>query len=63
MTSATNYLRTPGEDSPANRYRRLSGQLARGWALCWKSDDVQVLRPQIAFYEEVRMAKCDAADR
>lgn len=63
VTSATNYLRSPGEDSPPNRYRRLSGQLARGWALCLKSDDVQVLRPQIAFYEEVRMAKCDAADR
>jgi len=63
VTSATDYLRKPGDDSLAYRYRRLSGQLARGWALCSKSDDVQVLRPQIAFYEEVRMAKCDAADR
>jgi type I restriction enzyme R subunit len=73
-TSATNYLRdpkTPGnqvtgeQESLAARYRLLSGQLARAWALCSKSDAVQGLRPEITFYEEVRvwMAKFDAEDR
>ncbi len=73
-TSATNYLRDPktlgnqvtGEqESLAARYRLLSGQLARAWALCSKSDAVQGLRPEITFYEEVRvwMAKFDAEDR
>jgi len=65
VTSATDYLRKPGDDSLAYRCRRLSGQLARAGALCPKSDDVQVQRPEITFYEEVRvwMAKFDAADR
>jgi type I restriction enzyme R subunit len=73
-TSATNYLRdpkTPGnqvsgeQESLAARYRLLSSQLARAWALCSKSEAVQQLRPEITFYEEVRvwMAKFDAEER
>lgn len=72
--STTNYLRNPntpgnqvgeGEESLAARYRRLSSQLARAWALCSTAQDIQPLRPEIAFYEEVRvwMAKFDAEDR
>ena len=72
--SATNYLRNPntpgnqvreGEETLAARYRRLSSQLARAWALCSTAQDIQPLRPEIAFYEEVRvwMAKFDAEDR
>lgn len=78
-TSATNYLRdpkTPGnqvttdqvggeQESLAARYRLLSSQLARAWALCSKSEAVQQLRREITFYEEVRvwMAKFDAEER
>ena len=53
------------QETLAARYRRLSGQLARAWALCSKSEAVQVLRPEITFYEEVRvwMAKFDAEER
>jgi len=63
--------RTPGnqagddEESLASSYRRLSSGLARAWALSSSDARVQGLRPEIAFYEEVRvwMAKLDAADR
>ena len=63
--------RTPGnqpaedEESLAGSYRRLSSGLARAWALCSSDSRVQALRPEIAFYEEVRvwMAKLDAAER
>jgi len=53
------------QEALSARYRRLSGQLARAWALCSKSEAVQVLRPEITFYEEVRvwMAKFDAEER
>ena len=72
--STTDYLRDPrtrgnrvadGEEPLAAAYRRTSSRLARAWALCSTSDAVQPLRPEIAFYEEVRvyMAKCDAEDR
>ena len=72
--STTNYVRDPktagnqvdeGQETLATAYRRLSGQLARAWALCSTNADIQTLRPEIAFYEEVRvwMAKCDADDR
>ncbi len=72
--STTNYLRDPqtpgnqvaeGEESLGARYRRLTSQLARAWALCSTAQTVAVLRPEILFYEEVRvwMAKFDAADR
>ena len=72
--STTNYVRDPktagnqvdeGQETLATAYRRLSGQLARAWALCSTHANIQTLRPEIAFYEEVRvwMAKCDADDR
>lgn len=75
VTSAyVNRLRSPatpgnqvgeGEETLAATYRRLSSALARAWALTSSDDRVQALRPEIAFYEEVRvwMAKWDAEDR
>lgn len=71
-TMATNFLRDPArqfgvgqEDPLAARYRRLSGQLARAWALASGSATLADLRDEIAFYEEVRMwmARFDARDR
>jgi type I restriction enzyme R subunit len=68
-TEATSYLRQPGHgtgpDSLGARYRKLAGQLARAWALCSGAQTLAELRPEIRFYEEVRvwMAKFDAADR
>ncbi|MQA77060.1 MAG: HsdR family type I site-specific deoxyribonuclease [Streptosporangiales bacterium] len=72
--ATVNYIRnpaTPGnqvaesESTLAAGYRRLSGQLSRAWALCSGSQDMHGLRPEAAFYEEVRvwMAKYDAEDR
>jgi type I restriction enzyme R subunit len=72
--ACVNHLRDPrtagnqvpeGEESLAAGYRRLSSALARAWALCSTDPQVSALRPEIAFYEEVRvwMAKLDAADR
>ena len=72
--STVNYLRSPstpgnqvleGEESLADRYRKLSGQLARSWALCSRSEALVAVRPEAQFYEEVRvwMAKFDADDR
>jgi type I restriction enzyme, R subunit len=74
VTRATAYLRDPatpgnqvaaGEETLAAKYRRFSGQLSRAWALCSGSSTLSTLRPEIQFYEEVRvwMAKFDAADR
>jgi len=74
VQACVNHLRDPrtpgnqpdeGEESLAASYRRLSGGLARAWALCSTDERVAVLRPEIAFYEEVRvwMAKLDAHDR
>ncbi|MDQ0261192.1 type I restriction endonuclease subunit R [Sinomonas atrocyanea] len=68
-TGATSYLRSPehgnGADSLGGKFRRLSGQLARAWALCSGSTTLAELQPEVRFYEEVRvwMAKFDAADR
>lgn len=72
-SGATNHLRAPGPandpalgpETLAARYRRLSSQLARAWALTSRAPEVEALRPEIAFYEEVRvwMAKYDARDR
>jgi type I restriction enzyme R subunit len=55
----------PDAESLASSYRRLSSGLARAWALCSSDERIQALRPEVAFYEEVRvwMAKLDAADR
>jgi type I restriction enzyme R subunit len=73
-TIATNFLRDPVRNPPvddsaeagtAARFRRLSSQLARVWALAAGSGTLHEQRDEIAFYEEVRvwMAKFDARDR
>lgn len=71
----TNYLRSPqtsgnqvteGEESLGSRYRKLSNQLARAWALSSGSITFDARRRRDAqFYEEVRvwMAKFDAQER
>lgn len=72
--ATTNYVRSPltpgnqvaeGEETLADRFRRLSGQLTRAWALCTGTDELAPDRPEVQFYEEVRtyMAKFDALDR
>lgn len=74
VTTTVNYLRSPstpgnqvpdGEQPLGGRYRALSGQLARAWALCSGSVTLRELQPEARFYEEVRvwMAKFDAEDR
>ena len=75
VTGAVNYLRdpaTPGNamaeeesESLAARYRHTAGQLARAWALCTGSGQLEELRPEIQVYEEIRvwMGKYDAQDR
>ncbi|AZT99553.1 type I restriction endonuclease subunit R [Brevibacterium linens] len=49
----------------ADNYRRLSGSLARAWALARGSDELKDRRADAQFYEEVRvwMAKFDAQER
>lgn len=71
----TNYLRSPqtpgnqvaeGEERLSDRYRKLSNQLARAWALSSGSGTFDDLRRRdAAFYEEVRvwMGKFDAQER
>ena len=74
VSSTVDYLRSPatpgnkvneGEESLADRYRTLSGQLARAWALCSGAETLRGVLPEAQFYEEVRvwMAKFDAEDR
>ena len=52
------------ETSPA-AYRRVSSQLARAWALRAASGELEDVRREVRFYEEVRvwMAKLDAEVR
>ncbi len=70
----TNYLRSPttpgnqvaeGEETIGDRFRKLSNQLARAWALCSGSQTLEHLRSTARFYEEVRvwMGKFDAQQR
>ncbi len=70
----TNYLRSPttpgnqvaeGEETIGDRFRTLSNQLARAWALCSGSQTLEHLRSTARFYEEVRvwMGKFDAQQR
>lgn len=61
-TLIANQTEDDGE-SLAGRYRRLSGQLSRVWALC--AGRIEELRAAIQFYEDVRvwMAKSDAEER
>ena len=57
----------PGEGEPtlAERFRTQPARLARFYALCASSGDVNEYRDDIAFFEEVRvwMAKYDAEER
>jgi len=70
----TNYLRSPttpgnqvaeGEEPLGDRFRKLSNQLARAWALCSGSQTLEHLRSMARFYEEVRVwiGKFDAQQR
>jgi type I restriction enzyme, R subunit len=70
-TALTNYLSDPatagnqvpdGEPSLRDRYRLLTNQLARAWALCAGNETLDALRQTVRFYEEVRiyLAKFDA---
>jgi type I restriction enzyme, R subunit len=70
----TNYLRSPstpgnrvseGEETLGDRFRKLSNQLARAWALCSGSQALEPLRVTAKFYEEVRVwiGKFDAQQR
>src|SRR5699024_9300174 len=75
VTGAVNYLRdpaTPGNataedesETLAARYQRTAGQLARAWALCTGSGQLEELRPEIQWYEEIRgwMGTYDGQDR
>jgi type I restriction enzyme R subunit len=71
---ALEYLRSPatpgnqveeGEPTLADRFRRAAAQLARYYALCSTRGELHALRPDIQFFEDVRvwMAKYDADDR
>lgn len=74
-TAMTGYLRDPatpgnhglaeGEESLTDRFRKLSAQLSRAWAIASGSQTLDHLRPEVRFYEEVRvyMGKYDAAER
>ena len=66
-----NHLRDPrtpgyqveeGEETLDEAFRRPARLLARAWSLCSNYPDVQALRPDVAYFEEVRvwMAKLDA---
>ncbi|TWP36365.1 type I restriction endonuclease subunit R [Leekyejoonella antrihumi] len=68
------YLRSPtspgnqgeeGDRPLAREFRRMAGHLSRAWALCVQASEIEALRPELKFYEEVRvyMAKFDAEER
>jgi type I restriction enzyme R subunit len=72
--SVTNYLRSPatpgnqvevGETTVADRFRTLANQLSRAWALAAGNQNLDDLRAEARFFEEVRvwMAKFDAEAR
>ncbi|PPF54298.1 DEAD/DEAH box helicase [Clavibacter michiganensis] len=58
-------LAKSGEEDPAARFRSLANQLSRAWALASGAQTLADLRPEISFYEDVRiwMAKFDAEER
>ncbi|MFZ2479947.1 MAG: type I restriction enzyme endonuclease domain-containing protein, partial [Propioniciclava sp.] len=71
---AVEYLRSPhtpgnqvaeGALTVGDRYRMLSAQLGRVWAMASGADALAALRDEVRFYEEVRvwMAKYDAKER
>ncbi|OPX07977.1 type I restriction endonuclease subunit R [Mycobacterium sp. AT1] len=70
----TEYLRSPstpgnqvaeGEQTLGELFRRLANPLMRAWALCAGNESLDVLRPTVKFYEQVRvwMGKFDAQER
>jgi type I restriction enzyme, R subunit len=74
VLAAVDYLRDPntpgnqveeGEPNLAERFRRVSAQLARMYAICSSSGKLVDLRADIAFFEEIRvwMARFDAEER
>ncbi len=74
VAGAVEYLRSPatpgntvpdGDDTLGDRYRRLSAQLGRMWALSAGASTLDDVRLDISFHEEVRvwMAKYDAKQR
>lgn len=74
VLGAVEYLRDPntpgnqvqeGEPNLAERFRRVSAQLARMYAICSSSGKLADYRADIAFFEEIRvwMARFDAEER
>ncbi|MGB3954285.1 MAG: type I restriction enzyme endonuclease domain-containing protein, partial [Brooklawnia sp.] len=74
VAGAVEYLRSPltpgnqvaeGELTLGDRYRTLSAQLGRIWALASGAQTLAELKTEVRFYEEVRtwMAKYDAKER
>lgn len=74
VLAMTSYLRSPstpgnqlgeGEERLADAFRRLSSQVGRAWALASGGETLEHRRPELKFYEEVRvyMAKLDAEER
>lgn len=76
VTAVTSRMRsplTPGNTDPedaearplTDQYRSLSAKLARAWALAGSSGDLESVRFDVRFYEEVRtwIAKLDAQER
>lgn len=67
------YVRQPGplndvslgDERLSSRFRRVTGALARAWAIASGRESLADLHFEIAFYQDVRviMAKLDAADR
>lgn len=74
-SAMTGYLRAPatpgnhdlteGQESLTDRFRKLSAQLSRAWAIASGSQTLDELRPEVRFYGEVRvyMGKFDASER
>lgn len=74
VLGAVEYLRNPatppvptedGEERRVVAYRREASRLARAWAIAGRSDVVASRRPEVQFFEEVRVwiGKFDAEDR
>lgn len=75
-SQVTSYLRnpySPGNSVPnqpnlrplADRYKEITGRMARAYAIAGSVEDVQERHPEVRFHEEVRvwLAKLDAQDR
>lgn len=70
-SGAVEYLRSrskavlEGQEDPAARFRALGSKLSRAWTLASGAQTLAAFRPEISFYEDVRiwMAKFDAEER